>query len=1101
MTSDSRFLRLAPAKVALLLAMNLVGAWAEDTMPVELPPLVYVPSDKPGGEGGLLGVGVFIPYSGVAPLWDALGRHPPTPAPPTAILSAFSLSGSLQERTATLSCTGEATALKEGWSALELPHALALLSFTATDPRLTLERIGEALRLHLPSPGHYAFNATIAAPTTEDATGARSLELPLPETAVGSLDLLLPGRISEVQLQPACAHTLEAAGADTRLRAFLGMPAEVLRISWRPAVSSVGRPVLLLEEQVLAHASERSLREEVQAQVEVARDRVSDLVFQLPPTLQLLSVDGEDLRTWEVSDGQLHAHLTHALQGACKMRLSLEQALPALAVGAQRSVPLGVPALLGSERTTGSIAVFADGEVPIAITIDEQPGYIRVDPQRLGQDSAVAAVAFLAPPPALAIGIARRRPELDAVVDQLVRLGGDEDRIDLRIAVQVRQSGIYGVSCLLPQDWELVDAQASGVAIESSRLVADSAGMRRLNISFANLLQGSSQIQVQLRAPPSIPRGGTASVQLGVLPGIELSEARSEHGTLAVIGPRGWAISATTLEGLAGAEAQALAHDGPWTARLAQLDPDEVLALAYRWQRSDSDEGPRTLPQAKLEAAPRAREIDLRTEESVAVGDGDVHQVLDCRGEVRYSALPSLRLQAPSAWDDQLVIGGDGVAEHRLIGRDQGLSTWEVRFEQPVLGPLHLQIEHHLRLAGIADGQETTISIPTVQVLGATRQEHVVAVLRIGALDLQASDPGLSELLPGDVPTTLAGDGVVAAFQGAAAGALSIHLSRREDLRLADATIERAAYRAVLAEDGAVRVQGVLHLTDRGRPTLELRLPPHANLLEIDIDGQQGHPVSQSDGLIALPLPPGRGQSQLEIVLSYEQPGESPLRWFGRRALELPRLGDDQHARPLLIQEVSLSLFLPAAVQLMATRGDLAAGGQDRSEDPGDAVIVHIAGIGTPSCFGALGRTGPLQIWYGREVALWTVVILASLAGLLLALSLARRGAVAPACLALAGAIGLVLVATAWSFAAALPLLGLSAMALMVALVQAVRPWSWRRPVWRAEPPLTADDPWLAVPPAAATPAPDAGAMPPDASGQPPPPPAPPAAGPDAGPS
>ncbi len=519
---------------------------------------------------------------------------------------------------------------------------------------------------------------------------------------------------------------------------------------------------------------------------------------------------------------------------------------------------------------------------------------------------------------------------------------------------------------------------------------------------------------------------------------------------------------------------------GAWGDALAQLGTTEEIALAYRWRHAGLEVGAQAAPALALEAHPRAQEIDLRCEDAIAVASGAVRETLTWHGDVRYSAAASISLQAPTAWDDQIVLRGSGIAERTALARDHGTTTWEVRFSEPVLGPFTLSLEHSQPLASGAAATELTL--PPVEALGATRRERLVAVARDGDVTVEATAGTLTAIAPSDLPAALQGGSVIAAFHGTDAAPITLRIHRRDELRLADAAVRAARYAAVLGDDGHLRVVGVLTIATHGRPTLELALPPRAHLLEVTVDHRPARP-SQGASALLIPLPSDARMGEVPVAFAYEVDDALALpAAVGHLRVELPRLGEDAHAAPLPVEQVQLSLYLPSDLLPLRSRGDLqrldGAGGGAIAEAllPGDGqdagLAVRIALTGERSDWLRLGGGGELRVTLLSSAMAWALACVMLVAALALCALSARRSRARHA------PVALMLIAAVAACAAQAPALILAlggaaigaAIIVALQLARALRAWWLRGAVSRpVESP--SDDPWL-VPDAAAGPAP-----------------------------
>lgn len=1070
------------------LPLVLIAALAASAAGADLPPVVYVPFDKtPNADPK--GQGVMLPYERFVKLWDAANPTPPdkTPGKPPvpAALAGYTLAGAVRGELVELTLDATVNALADGWSSVALPSELALTEFKPADARLVLERGAKSLALHLPTPGAWRFAAGVAAPVTRDAAGRRTAVITLPAGGAGRVDLLLPDADAEVVLDPPVAATTVAEKGGTRVMAVVGA-APRLSVSWQPPARAIaGEALVLVEQRLRLGVGERSLRYDLDATLTVLRRPLAELTIALPPGVQVLAVEAKDLRTWERTGDTLTLRLHRPVEGACGVSLRLEQSLPALAAGASTTIDVAWPAVPGAARTGGTLALSAGDGVTAALAIGE--GLAQIDPAALGpQPEVIAAWRVLASPAPAKLTVTHLQAELRAGVHQLVRLGTDEDRIDVVLELDVRRAGLFTLNAQVPAGWELVDT--AGAAVDDARLATPVGELRRLDVALRNRLLGSGELVLRFRAPPSIPRDGKpAATAIGLL---RLGEAKRVRGTLAVSAPKSWSLASSERTGLGGAEAEAVRREGPLSRFARTLGEDEDLPLAFTVLAADAG--------LRLAAAPRTQELAVRIEELVTVADGALRRLATLRGDVRYRALDALRIEAPTALDAVLVFKGPVLAQHSVLSRKDGRSTWELRFRTPLTGGFSITAESTQELPRLTPGVAAPLSVEPLRPLDTTRLTVVSSVAREGTVEITAKADGADALAAADLPAGLQGQGVVAGFQGTAPATLALMLVRHDLLPLADAAVVSAGYEAMASDDGLLRVRGDLLLATRGRPWLALTLPPGAELLEAAVDGRQARPSRRTDGSVVIPLGATATAASQRIAFVYELRLPERLGSFGRMAVILPNLsGGTGHAdpsitvkpagdegRPLPVGQVELGLWLPDGLAPVGWSGDLhrAAGPDsfthllrqrlvevatliggarqaDVDELDNDGLTVRLTPSGRRHELHRLGDGGQVTVAYAGRGLLQTLAVAAFAAGLALAWFLRRRVEI-PAVLTLAGGLLALVVSGPWLAPIAAFTFGTGAITVLLAAnagVHALR--SWRRKDTGITP-----DPWLERP-------------------------------------
>ena len=1068
----------SPVLALALLLPALAPTAASAAEPPSPPPVVYVPYDKVPATDPK-GAGVLLPYEEFRRLWEASQRPVVDPAKPPvgAALTAFALTGTVVGEVANLTLSGTVAALSPGWSSVTLPAGLAVANLTGSDERLVLERGADGLRLHLPAAGTWTFTAEVAAPVARDAAGLRTLDLVLPSAGSGRLELQLPEAGAELTVAPALAVAIQPGGtaakpAGTTIRAVVGGQPSV-RLSWRaPVAAAAGEALILSEGSTVLTVGERALGTDTTLTLTVLRRALADLAIRLPEGTQVLAVEAPGLRTWERDGDLLRLHTHEAKEGQLAVHLKLERLLPAAAQAA-RPLELALPQVVGAERQTGIVALRADEGLALTVTAHE--GLSQIDPAEIGADGAAAAFRYLAPPPALALTALRLEPDLRVQLHQLVRLASDETRIDVAAELTVRRAGVFTLTAPLPEGWELVDA--GGLEIDDSRTVAAAAGTaRHLELALRSRLLGDGQLTLRFRAPAALPRsGGVQKLDVGLL---TIDGARLARGTLAIAAPRSWALSAVAADGLAGADAHAAAGDPLLADAVRGLRDDEEVALAWSWLaqgQAQSQVLGQAQPQAAqihgptLAAQPRSREVVAHQEELVLVSEGTLRRTVTWRGEVRYSAIQTLRLRLPAALAPTAQVKAAGLAERSVLPGEHGEAAIELRFQTPLIGPFAITLETSEALPRLEAGKPATIALAVIAFDGATRGSALTAVARDGSVTITASAAGgaargLDTLATADLPPTLQGPGTVAAFRGAAPGPLTLAIERHDLVVLTDAAIPGVAYRGALGDDGRLRVAGWVQVESRGRPHLELRLPADADLLEVAVDGRQTRPSRRADGALVIPLGERAAASGSHFVaFAYEQQvvagglGSSATLTF-----TLPTVGGAAEGRALPVERTTVDLFLPARLAPLAVGGDLReTGEQDQAVTlRADGLTSTIPEMGRRLHLSRLGEGGAIHVGLLAGGALDAIGVIAGLVVLILGWLLRRRVRAAMALAAFALAVATVALAAGAVWATLVDALVLGA--ALTAVLAAISGWRARHRA--TAPPVPVADPWLAEP-------------------------------------
>jgi hypothetical protein len=475
----------------VLLVLSAVLAAVEPD-PV-LPPVVYV-AHETGTDIDPDDRTVFLPYERFLALLAATraGGDSPTESavpPVPAVLESWTARIQVAGDAADVRIEGTAENLSEGWASLSWPGSLGFSRFSSPVEGVSLERRGERLLLHLPQRGTVPFSAESVAAVSTDDQGRRRLALTVPPAGSGALEIRLPDPDAQVALSPALPATTLRDDDGLTLRVLVnGQPK--IDLSWKgKVVEQDGPPLLLSTAVITAAVEERAIHWRHQVDVDILRNATDRLAIRLPADAQVLSVQAQDLAGWDVAEGLLSLRFTKALQAQTRLVVETERALDLLARGASRDLVIDWPALVDASRRTGHLAL-VEGE-GTRLQVQRAHGVSQVNPATSGVADAVAAYRFLATPEPITVQQQLLAPELRGQLHQWVRLGVDEDRIQVVLDATVRGAGRFDLALTAPASWRLLDVHGDG--IDDVRSTEPAAGVQEHRITLRNKLLGRSR--------------------------------------------------------------------------------------------------------------------------------------------------------------------------------------------------------------------------------------------------------------------------------------------------------------------------------------------------------------------------------------------------------------------------------------------------------------------------------------------------------------------------------------------------------------------------------------------------------------------------------
>lgn len=208
---------------------------------------------------------------------------------------------------------------------------------------------------------------TVFGKITRDA-GTSSVRLALPRTAVSQFELTLPDKGLDFTIAPASAFTAtELPEGGTKLQVFFGASQEI-SIAWtKKGGETALKPLLFAETTADTRVSSGALRTVLTVNYRILRAGVSAFEISLPAGEQVLSVDGADLREWNLEKAGERQRLLVNLHTPAKdnytLRVTTESGVAALP--AKLVAPFFE--IKNVERQSGTINIAAESELIVGV--------------------------------------------------------------------------------------------------------------------------------------------------------------------------------------------------------------------------------------------------------------------------------------------------------------------------------------------------------------------------------------------------------------------------------------------------------------------------------------------------------------------------------------------------------------------------------------------------------------------------------------------------------------------------------------------------------------------------------------------------------------
>lgn len=341
---------------------------------------------------------------------------------------------------------------------------------------------------------------------------------------------------------------------------------------------------------------------------------------------------------------------------------------------------------------------------------------------------------------------------------------------------------------------------------------------------------------------------------------------------------------------------------------------DATIAHVFRW----TDAPPRVTAAIHPRPHEDAR-FDTHVDTLVTLGDVTTTASAAFDVHVKSGTLTELSIALP-AGASVLEVSAPSLREHR-VEDGSGHPVVHLWFTQEMEGDLRIE----LRWERMGAAGETDVQAPIAHVEGADVEQGRIAIEATAAVEVSARDAqGLSPMDVGDLPEELvlgSASPILLAFRYAhatPAPSLALAVARHAELTLRDASIDEAAYRTLVTNDGLAVTTVTWTLRNLGLQFLRIGLPLGADVWAARVNGRTETPaLASEEGAapeILLTVP--RSAEPFTVELTYATP-VSRVGLLGRLSIELPR-------PDLLVSHASWEVNLPADARWSTPSSDLA---------------------------------------------------------------------------------------------------------------------------------------------------------------------------------
>ena len=843
--------------LALLLLAAIATPQEADTPP-DLHK-IYVPYKKLDEVFGKETERVMVPFKEFMELWKlkygpkANADKPPVPF----IVESAAYEGRVVDGVASFTAKIGIEIFAETW--LKIPLAFSRVAFeevTVDGEPGVLAPSKQGYDLLLRGKGRHEVEARFVAGIAKGKDYATS-EFGLPSVPLHRLVFRVPGKDTEIKLEPARAHTVTNEGGETKLLAFLG-PQKSVKLTWRfrPEATEQEPPLLFSTDIVDIRVEERVLRGRVQFDLQVLRTPARELEVRVPEHAQILEVTGKHIRTWGFPDEArriLRIELREPATGKYTLAVSFEAP-----VEVPGTLALPVFRIEKAAREHGFVRVASaegvglrkmSGKNVFQMDLNALPKQVRGGARALGY-------RFPTLPYALGLRLERINPRV--TVSVRARLEAEKRRIRLNqeLHFTVERAGIFTVRLEVPEGIILTKVGNEKLIDSWRDAVTEGKRIRTLNLRGRRL--GKFVLAIAGEAPLDLAKG-TLDVPL-----VRVLDVEREEGTLGVfMDPGIKAVAKTT--GVVPLEPARLRREDRFRSR-------QPLAFAWRWRGHDA--------KVSFEVEARKPKVTCDLLYSLQAEEARVRVRVDLAYDVRYTGVEKFRFRVPKSIVEKLRVDGANIrekphADDPVEAGKERTTAYTVTLQGPALGKLTLWVEYDdIFRQPLRANAQAAVVIPKIEPLDVERADTYVAVRKAPTIKVSVGEGEYEQIDPAELPPALRGDEVFLALRRFDhADPFRLELTKYEYEQVADLVVRHVHLKTVIADEGRATTTAFFEILNNDRQFLAVRLPGGNEVLDLRVAGRPEKPRLGANNVMLVPLETGlRKDASFEVAIAYTHP-------------------------------------------------------------------------------------------------------------------------------------------------------------------------------------------------------------------------------------
>jgi len=800
-----------------------------------------------------------------------------------SIVSA-NYTGTVREKVAQFDATVSLSAIGTNQTVALFGDDVAIQHFDVAKGSATLMREGRGVSVLLPDGGATELRFKLVAKVGGDVT-KRQLGFTIPPALSSGMNVTIDEAEADVEFPTAVAFARTNVNQQTRVTAVLGSTDRV-EMNWTPRVKRAAEIAATVFAQNTALVSFGSgvLNTLAMFEYQVTQGELRSVRVKLPSAQRLLRVEGEGIRTWELSgDGMtLTVDLVKGVSPSYRLTVGLEKILEKLPATAR----VELPRALDVKRETGLVAV--RGSEELALSVDSVKEVQRVDVEEFVRAMAkfpltpalspsarerenrapvagfIGAFRFSRTDFELVAKVEQIQPQVEAVLRNTVRVGFDDVRVSAHVDYTIKRAGVFTLRLAVPAGYKIENVSGANI---QQWVEKNDGGGRVVEVSLKQRTLGSYALDVALvQEHAALPR--TIAVV-----GVQPLDTQKSSGFVIVTSEMGVATKAESFDALTEVPAASLGLRGNTDGTSATLafklvgtDP----TAAANWKLSVSTET--VEPWVRAEVANY-----LALSETLVSGRATV------RYDIANAPVKEFRVRVPVAFRNVDITGAN------IRRRDQNGEEWRVELQSKVRGTFALNVTWEMEKSAATN----LVEFSGIQATNVERETGFVVVS--AKPPIQVSEKALGELLTkidfNELPEWVERPTkeTVLAFKYLRPGyRLALEVKRYGAAEVLAALVDSARLTTVVADDGQMITEVALTVRNNGRQHLEVELPGGStNVWSAFVAGEPVRP-NVRNGKLLLAMERSADDAPVAIELTFVSAQEFPKR-NGAFALQSPK--------------------------------------------------------------------------------------------------------------------------------------------------------------------------------------------------------------------